>query len=64
MPPEEDNVSRMLLFGLPATIAVVGIALSLLPTHYAMDVIDALTTWACMSLPLGVLIGHCALGEE
>ena len=64
MPQDEDTLSRMLLFGLPATIVAVGIGISMLPGSYAANVTDALATWACMSLPLGVLIGHCALGEE
>jgi hypothetical protein len=64
MPQDEDNPSRMLMFGLPATIAIVGIGVSLLPANYAVDVIGVLTTWACMSLPLGVVIGHCTLSED
>ena len=64
MPQEEDSLSRMLLFGLPTTIAAVGVGISLLPGSYAAEVINALATWACMSLPLGVLIGPCTLSEE
>ena len=64
MLPQDDGVSRMLLVGLPTTIVAVGIGVSLLPGSYAAGLIQALATWTCMSLPLGVLIGHCVLGEE
>ena len=27
-------------------------------------VLDFLTAWTLLSLPLGVIIGHCALGDD
>lgn len=36
----------------------------LLPINMLVLIVTVLTTWACASVPIGVLVGYCALGEE
>ena len=60
----EDRPERGLLICLPVMIVLVGCCASMLPEHAVMEVIDFLAAWTFGSIPLAVLVGHCALGEE
>jgi hypothetical protein len=35
-----------------------------LPSAVLADLLTVLTAWTCFSIPLAVIIGHCALSEE
>lgn len=35
-----------------------------LPNGTLALVLTVLTAWACVSVPVGVLVGHCALSED
>jgi len=64
MSPAEDRQDRLLLVGVPALVALLGCGISLLPPAALADLLDCLTAWTCVSIPLAVLVGHCALGED
>ncbi|HEY8290736.1 MAG TPA: hypothetical protein VIG49_15785 [Acetobacteraceae bacterium] len=49
-----------ILVAIPVLIALTGVLLRCLP-H---DCAAILTLWTCLSLPLGVGIGHCILNED
>lgn len=59
-----DRLERMLLICIPVTIILLGCGASLMRPHLVRDVLDVLTAWTCTSIPLAVLVGHCALNEE
>jgi hypothetical protein len=46
--------------GLPLLVMLGGITLQALPPRIAFLTI----AWILLSLPLGIAVGHCALGEE
>ncbi|HTW70480.1 MAG TPA: hypothetical protein VME47_11370 [Acetobacteraceae bacterium] len=60
----EDRLERMLLICLPVMIVLLGCGASLVRPHLVMDVLDVITAWTGTSIPLAVLIGHCALNED
>jgi hypothetical protein len=64
MPAAEDRRERVILFCLPALILLLGCGASLLPPAILSQVLACLTVWTCLSLPLSVLVGHCALSED
>ena len=55
----ESRFSRLALVGLPLFV----LAASVLLRHAPGDVTTILTIWATASLPIGIAIGHLALGE-
>ncbi len=56
-----DHLFRALcLLGSAVTVALA----CLLPINMLVPIVTALTAWACASVPIGVLVGYCALGEE
>jgi hypothetical protein len=54
----------MISFCVPALIILTGCGASLLPPATLAQILTGLTAWTCLSLPLAVLVGHCALGED
>ena len=61
-----DTGDRLLRIGsalLPA-IALTATAACLLPVDVLATILTVLTAWTCASLPIGVLVGHCALSED
>jgi hypothetical protein len=51
------------IFGLiapPAIVGLVAVAASVLP----MEILDFLSAWIFLSCPIGIVIGHFALGED
>jgi len=60
----EDRLARMALIAIPAAIIGVGVGLSLLPRSFAAELLTLCLAWTSFSLPLGIMIGHCALGEQ
>jgi hypothetical protein len=63
MSPAEDRRDR-LVFYIPALIVVLGCGVSLLPHAALADALIGLTAWTGLSIPLAMLIGHCALSED
>lgn len=57
----QDDLPRLLSMAGPAATAVMSAYLiHLLPNEVRM----ALAAWTLMSVPIGVLFGHCVLSEE
>jgi hypothetical protein len=57
---EDGPPAPIAVLGPPAVAVVSGLILYFLPN----EVLTFLTVWVVASLPIGVLIGHCALSEE
>ena len=64
MPFAKDRLEAVILFGVPALIVLLGCAAGEPRFHVVVEVLDYLAAWTCTSIPLAVLIGHCALGSE
>jgi hypothetical protein len=64
MSPAEQRHERLLLFCVPMLIVLLGCGASLLPPATLTAALACLTVWAGLSVPLAVLVGHCALGED
>ncbi len=64
MSSAEDREQRVILFFVPVMVLLLGCGASLLPPATLSQVLACLTVWTCLSIPLAVLVGHCALGEE
>jgi len=60
----EDRLERLLLVCIPATIVLLGCGASVVRPHFVMQVLYMLMAWICTSIPLAVLVGHCALNDE
>jgi hypothetical protein len=56
----EDRRERLVLFFIPTLIVVLGCGFSLVPPAALVF----LTAWVCLSFPLAVVFGHCALSED
>jgi hypothetical protein len=54
---------RLVLALVPTTITVLGCGLSLLPRDWVLQAISVLIVWLTLSLPVGIAIGHCIIGE-
>jgi hypothetical protein len=63
MTSTEDRLARLALAIVPVAIVVVGCCLSLLSRDFVVDVLTILAVWLSFSLPVGVVVGHCALSE-
>ena len=64
MSPAEDRRERLILFCVPTLVAMLGCGASLLPAAALADMLHLATAWTCLSIPLAVFVGHCALGED
>ena len=62
--PAEVRREKVFLFCISALILLLGCGMSLLPSSAVAEVLRLLTAWTCLSIPLAVLVGHCALGED
>ncbi len=60
----EDRRERLLLSFLPSLIVLLGCGASLVPHAALAQVLGFVTAWTCLSIPLAVLVGHCALSED
>ncbi len=63
MTASEDRLARLTLALLPASIVAIGFCLSLLSRGIVDEVFIILTAWLAVSLPVGVVVGHCTLSE-
>ena len=64
MSAAEDRRDRVISFGVPVMVMLTGCGASLLPPATLSQILAFLTAWTCLSIPLAVLVGHCALGED
>jgi len=64
MSAAEDRRDRVISFGLPVMVVLTGCGASLLPSAVLSHILEFLTVWTFLSIPLAVLVGHCALGED
>ena len=64
MSAADDRLERVILFCVPTLIVLLGCGASLLPYAAIVEALACLILWSCLSVPLAVLVGHCALGEE
>jgi hypothetical protein len=55
---------RLLLVCIPALIVAVGCGARLLPPAIVVHVVTYLSLWVALSLPMSILVGHCALSED
>ena len=60
----EDRLARLALIIVPISIVSLGIGASVLSPAVVGQVAGAIAAWLSLSLPVGVLIGHCVLGED
>jgi hypothetical protein len=60
----EVRFTRTMLMLLPAIIIVAGFGVSLLPRQLIVQAVSLLTTWLYLSILIGIVVGHCALGES
>jgi hypothetical protein len=60
MESEDEPLGLTAMLVTPALVAASIFVLHLLPS----EVWTFLTVWILASFPIGVLVGHCALGEE
>jgi hypothetical protein len=59
-----DRRDRLILALVPTAITILGCGVSLLPRHHwVLQAIGVLSVWLTLSLPVGIAIGHCMLGE-
>ena len=58
-----DRIERSIMFLVPAAIVTLGYGASMLPREMVLRAISALTAWLALSLGIGVVVGHCVLGE-
>ncbi|HEX3398848.1 MAG TPA: hypothetical protein VHT74_00835 [Acetobacteraceae bacterium] len=63
MPSVEDRLTRLTIAAVPAVIVAVGYCLSLLPRSLVIEMLSILALWLSLALPLGIVVGHCALSE-
>jgi hypothetical protein len=61
MPSAEDRLARLMLVVVPITLVALGCGVSLLPHDVIMQVFYVLAAWLTLSLPIGIVVGHCAL---
>jgi hypothetical protein len=64
MPWVEDRFTRTMLMLLPAMIVIAGFGVRLLPRQLIVQAVSLLTTWLYLSILIGIVVGHCALGES
>lgn len=60
MPATGDSLAGPLMIGASLLVITIAIALNFLPTGVAM----LIAAWMVLSVPVGIAVGHCALGEE
>ena len=59
-----DRRDRRILALVPTTITVLGCGVSMLPRdHWVLQAIGVLSVWLTLSLPVGIVIGHCMIRE-
>jgi hypothetical protein len=63
MTSSDDRLARLTLALVPLAIVAVGCSLSLLPRGIVSEIFTVLGLWLSLSVPFGVVVGHCALGE-
>ncbi len=59
----DERLLRLALPVLAVTIAGLVLGLSLLPRDVVVHVISVLTAWLMLSVPIGIVIGHCVLDD-
>jgi len=64
MLPADDRLARLTLVLIPTAIVGLGCGVSLLPRDIVLQAFNVLTAWLTLSVPIGVLFGHCALSES
>jgi hypothetical protein len=66
--PEDRNIHNVerQMGRLSATTGCLGLVVTIVWTLQALpyEVSTALCAWALASLPIGILVGHCALSED
>lgn len=55
---------KIVTSGIPPLAAFTALGLEHLPTAVLVHVLTLLTAWTCISLPVAVLFGHCALEDR
>jgi hypothetical protein len=55
---------KIVTAAVPPLLALTALGLERLPPATLAHLFTILTAWGCISLPLAVVFGHCALGEE
>ncbi len=64
MTAAQERRERLILFCVPALVVLLGCGASLLSPATLAEGLACLTVWTSLSVPLAVLVGHCALGED
>jgi hypothetical protein len=63
MSARNDRFDRLMLWLVPAAIVVIGCSAGLLPHHAIIRLIEFVVAWLLLSVPIGVVAGHCVLSE-
>ncbi len=58
-----DRLDRFILVLVPAAVITVGYGVSLMPRDLVVRGTSLLAAWLTLSLPVGVLVGHCVPDE-
>jgi ABC-type spermidine/putrescine transport system permease subunit II len=64
MSSTDERLARLTFATVPITIVAVGCGLSLLPMGVVGGALGVLTAWLTVSIPVGVLVGHCVLSDS
>jgi hypothetical protein len=59
-----DRREKKVALLVPVLIVLLGCGATQLPPAALGEALAFLTAWSCLSLPLAVLVGHCALSED
>jgi hypothetical protein len=62
MSDTNDRRLRVITATLPAILLLV-LCAHFLPVDILVSILTVLTAWTCAAIPVGVLVGHCALSE-
>jgi hypothetical protein len=64
MPAVDDRFARLTLTILPVCIVIIGCGICLLPRHAIVQLVELFIAWLSLSVPIGILAGHCMLGDR
>jgi len=57
------RAARLAIVLVSGFIALIGYRVDLLPRELVISALTVLTAWLSLSVPVGVLVGHCVLSE-
>jgi hypothetical protein len=64
MTAAEDSRAKLITVFLPVVVVLLGCGVRLLLRETLAEALGFLAAWTVLSVPLAVLVGHCALSED